>query len=232
MSIHSEINDSVGHIVLDRPEKANAYDRAHLQSLATALDEIEAHCDVLIIRSTHPSVFCAGADLNEMKSATPEDAKRLYSQTLFTRISRSPLVSIAVVDGLAVGGGCELALCADIRVVSKRGVFRLPETQLGILPAAGGSTRLTGLLGSSIAKQVILAGRDISAQEAIRWGLAMDGGEDPQTIATTLAENLLTRDSDALAHAKQIIDARAEDVSLTAEREAQALLYAKRAQKK
>jgi enoyl-CoA hydratase/carnithine racemase len=228
MSIHSKINGSVGHLVLDRPEKANAYDRAHLQALATAVEEIEAHCSVLIIRSTHPSVFCAGADLNEMKSATPEDAKRLYSQALFTRIARSPLVSIAVVEGMAVGGGCELALCADIRVVGNSGIFRLPETSLGIIPAAGGSTRLTGLLGASIAKQVILTGRDISAQEAIRWGLALDGEADPSTTAINIAETLLARDSDALHSAKQIIDARAEDVSLSAEREAQARLYAKR----
>ncbi len=228
MSIHFEINGSVGHLLLDRPEKANAYDRAHLQALSAALDQLEAQCSVLLIRSTHPSVFCAGADLDEMKDATPEDAKRLYSQTLFTRIARSPVVSIAVIDGVAIGGGCELALCADIRVVSQQAIFRLPETQLGIIPAAGGSTRLTSLLGASIAKQVILAGQDISAQEAIRWGLATDGGDNPVKTAIELAQTLASRDPDALSAAKQIIDARAEDVSLKAERNAQAVLYAKR----
>jgi len=228
MSIHSKINGSVGHLVLDRPEKANAYDRAHLQALEVALKEIETHCSVMIIRSSHPSVFCAGADLNEMKSATPEDAKRLYSQALFTRIARSPLISISVIDGVAVGGGFELALSTDIRVVSEHGLFRLPETSLGILPAAGGSTRLTGLLGASIAKQVILTGQDISAQEAIRWGLAVDGGTDPLGTAENLADDLLKRNPAALTAAKHIIDARAEDVSLAAEREAQAHLYAQR----
>lgn len=228
MSIHYEINASVGHLILDRPEKANAYDRAHLRALSDAMSSIEEHCAVVIIRSAHPSVFCAGADLNEMKEATPEDARELYSQHLFTRISRSPMVSIAVVDGIAVGGGCELALCADLRVVGSAAVFRLPETSLGIIPAAGGCTRLTRLLGTSIAKQVILAGKDISAKEAVRWGLAKDGATDALATASVLAEHIATRNPDALAQAKQIIDGAAEDQSLAAEREAQALLYSKR----
>ena len=141
MSIHSEIYGSVGHLILDRTDKANAYDRAHLEAINAAVDQLRDRCTVVIIRSSHPSVFCAGADLNEMKSASAEDARRLFSQTVFTRIARAPFVSIAVVNGLAIGGGCELALASDIRVVGMNGVFRLPETGLGIIPAAGGCTR-------------------------------------------------------------------------------------------
>jgi len=229
MSIHSKITGSVGHLILDRTEKANAYDRAHLEALEHAVNELQNHCSVVIIRSNHPSVFCAGADLHEMKDASPEDAARLYSQAVFSRLARSPFVSIAVVEGLAIGGGFELALATDIRIVGQKGGFRLPETSLGIIPAAGGCTRLTALLGASIAKQVILAGKDISAHQAIQWGLAIDGGQSPIDTATQLAQDLSTRSTDALLEAKRIIDLRAEDGSLSEERKAQSKLYALRA---
>ena len=119
MSIHWEIHGSVGHLTLDRPEKANAYDRAHLEAIDTAIDQMHPQAKVVVIHSTHASVFCAGADLDEMKSATPSDAARLFSQSVFSKIARSPMISIAVVDGLAIGGGCELALASDLRVVGQ-----------------------------------------------------------------------------------------------------------------
>jgi len=215
---------------LDRTEKANAYDRAHLEALDAAIQSVEARCSVLLIRSAHSTVFCAGADLDEMKSATPEDAARLYSQSVFTRLSRSTLVSVALVEGFAIGGGCELALAADIRIVGQSARFRLPETSLGIIPAAGGCTRLTALLGPSIAKQAILAGAEISAHQAIGWGLAIDGSPDPMSTALRLCETLSQRSPEALYAAKRIIDSYAEDASLQEEREAQSKLYAQRNQ--
>ena len=228
MSIHVKIVGAVGHLIIDRTHKANAYDRAHLDALNAAIERLESECSVTIFRSAHPTVFCAGADLDEMKHATPEDAEQLYSQAVFTRIARSPMVSIALVEGLAIGGGCELALASDIRIAGRRARFRLPETGLGIIPAAGGCTRLTALLGPSIAKQVILAGRDISAQEAIRWGLAIDGEENALETAQNLSEELSNRSPEALWDAKKIIDERAEDLSLANERSAQSRLYALR----
>ena len=231
MSIHSKIVGSVGHLILDRTDKANAYDRAHLDALDLAIQNLQAACVVVLIQSAHPTVFCAGADLDEMKNATPEDAARLYSQTVFTRLSRSPMVSIALVEGLAIGGGCELALASDIRVVGKSARFRLPETGLGIIPAAGGCTRLTALLGPSIAKQIILAGQDLSAQQAIHWGLAIDGKNSPLQTAQELSKVLASRSPEALSYAKKVIDERAESLSLEKERNAQSRLYALRDQK-
>ena len=225
MSIHTKIVDSVGHLVIDRTDKANAYDRAHLEAFDAAIETLQSSCSVMLIRSNHPSVFCAGADLNEMKSATPEDAARLYSQSVFTRLARSPMVSIALVEGLAIAGGFELALASDIRIVGNQARFRLPETRLGIIPAAGGCTRLTTLLGPSIAKQVILAGEDISAQQAILWGLALDGGNNPNATAQQLSQTLSEQEPRALAHAKNIIDEHAERISLQKERSVQSELY-------
>lgn len=228
MGIQSEIIDGIGHIRLDRPEKANAYDRAHLVALRDAFRTISAGVSVVVIGSTSDRVFCAGADLDEMKQAQPEDAQNLLSQAVFTEIARSPVVSIAAVDGAAVAGGFELALAADLRVIGADATFRLPETRLGIIPAAGGSTRLTGLLGASVAKQVILGGEDITAAQAVAWGLGREGGNDALAVATRWAEQIRETSPEARSAAKRIIDQAAEDASLLAERTAQAALYAKR----
>ena len=138
MSIQSKIIDQVGIISLDRPEKANAYDRAHLDALAAHFDQLSTECRIVIIQSSDPRFFCAGADLNELKVASPSDAQNLRSQAVFTAIARSKCISIATVEGAAIAGGCELALASDLRVIGANAVFRLPETALGIIPAAGG----------------------------------------------------------------------------------------------
>jgi len=228
MSIQSEIVDQVGIISLNRPEKANAYDRAHLDALKLAFEQLSAQCRVVIIRSSDPRFFCSGADLNELKQATPEDAKNLRSQTVFTTIARSPTVSIAVIDGPAVAGGCELALAADLRVIGANAVFKLPEIGLGIIPAAGGCTRISTLLGASVAKSVILGGQDISADQAIRWGLGVDGHANADATATAWAQRLTQLKPEALRAAKRIINAASEDASLADERAAQSELYALR----
>ncbi len=228
MSIQAEIIDGIGHIRLDRPEKANAYDRAHLVALREAFQSLSSDVSVVVISSTSERFFCAGADLDEMKQATPEDARSLLSQSVFTEIARSRVVSIAVIDGPAVAGGCELALAADLRVIGAGARFRLPETSLGIIPAAGGCTRLTGLLGAAVAKQVILGGGEINAENAVSWGLGRDGGSEPMATAIDWARQIQASDPEARAAAKRIIDQAAEDATLLAERTAQAELYAKR----
>ena len=98
MGIQTEIIDGIGHIRVDRPEKANAYDRAHLVALRDAIETLRTSASVVIISSTSDRVFCAGADLDEMKQATPEDARNLLSQAVFTELARAPFVSMAVVN--------------------------------------------------------------------------------------------------------------------------------------
>ena len=228
MGIQSEIIDGIGHIRLDRAEKANAYDQAHLVALRDAFRALSPLTSVVVISSMSDRAFCAGADLDEMKQATPEDAQNLLSQAVFTAIARASAVSMAVVDGPAVAGGCELALAADLRVSGSGAQFRLPETRLGIIPAAGGCTRLTGLLGASVAKQVILGGGNINAVQAVTWGLGRAGDDDPMAVATAWAAQIRDSSPEARSAAKRIIDQAAEDASLLAERTAQSVLYAKR----
>jgi len=224
MAIHSKIIDGIGRVVLDRPDKANAYDRAHLRQLQAAFQYVSERSPVAIIESTHPRAFCAGADLNEMKDATAQDAENLFSQAVFTEIARSEVISIAVVDGAAVAGGAELALACDLRVIGPNASFRLPEIELGIVPAAGGSTRLTALLGASVAKQVILGGESIAAEQAIAWGVGAKPNGDPLASAARWAARIRANPA-AAAAAKRIVNAAAENALLRDERDAQALLY-------
>ena len=204
---------------LVRPEKANAYTRE-------MLDAIEAGISgrVLLICSTGRT-FCGGADLNEMKATDPLAALELRSQAVFDKIARSSAVSIAVVEGPAVAGGCELALACDLRIAGPTARFSLPETRLGLIPSAGGSTRLPGLVGRARAKQMILLGRELDAEEAMAWGLVDAVSEAPMRLARSWAAELLSRDSVALRLAKSVID----DPSLEKERIAESLLYFRKA---
>ena len=230
MAIHTETHDGYGVLTLDRQERANAYDRAHLDALEAGFIALSSEVQVVVIRAAGSGAFCGGADLNELAQATPDDARNLRSQAVFSTIAKSPAITIAAVHGPAIGGGCELTLACDIRVVGPNARFRLPETSLGIIPAAGGSTRLHRLVGRSVAKQMILGGKTIGAERAVHLGLAMTLADDPSQAAYALAIELAQRSPDALRLAKEIIDQPDVADSLKAELVAQAELYALRKQ--
>ena len=230
MPIHTETHDGYGVLTLDRQERANAYDRAHLDALEAGFIALSSEVHVVVIRAAGSGAFCGGADLNELAQATPDDARNLRSQAVFSTIAKSPAITIAAVHGPAIGGGCELTLACDIRVVGPNARFRLPETSLGIIPAAGGSTRLHRLVGRSVAKQMILGGKTIGAERAVHLGLAMTLADDPSQAAYALAIELAQRSPDALRLAKEIIDQPDVADSLKAELVAQAELYALRKQ--
>ena len=228
MTVRIETRGKCGLLTLDRPDRAHAYDRTALEALSSGFSELEAHCPVVIIQSTGDRAFCAGADLHEMKKATPLDALDLFSQRVFNAIARSPVISIAAVQGAAIAGGFELTLACDIRLVGHAARFELPETSLGLVPSAGGTTRLTRLMGPSLAKQVILAGRSLNAEDAVAYGLAMSLHADPRAAALKLAETIAERDPVAQRLAKGIVDGAEDTESLQAERVAEALLYARK----
>lgn len=229
MTVRLEREGPVARIVLDRPERANAYDLALLELLDDALDEVLAdrQLGALVVESSGQGAFCGGADLAQMEHADPLDALDLRSQAVFERIARAPLVSVAAIHGAAVAGGFELALACDLRVASPQARFSLPETALGLIPSAGGCTRLTRLVGPSRAKQVILAGRDLDARTAMDWGLLLDLVPEPRQEALVWATRIAGRDKVALRLAKQVIDIADDKPSLQAERVAEALLYSR-----
>ena len=231
MTVHLKIDGSVAHLRLDRPEKAHAYDQALLDAMESHLDALEGTpVSALVVSSTGDGAFCGGADLNEMKHATPEDAENLRSQALFDRLSRLPIVSIAAVHGPAIGGGFELAMACDLRVVGPAARFGLPETRLGLIPTAGGCTRLPRLIGISRAKEIILGGRTIDAHTAVDWGLAHRFAQDCRAEAKDWALEITQLDRQALAAAKRVLDAEDLSPSLARERREEAILYARKAE--
>lgn len=228
MGVRTETYEAVGLVLLDRPEKAHAYDRAHLDQLEAAFQELAGRVRVIVLGSTGSRAFCAGADLEAMREVDPLDALDLRSQRVFTQIARLPVVTIAAVQGPAVAGGMELTLACDLRVVGPKARFSLPETALGIIPSAGGCARLPHLLGASVAKQIILAGRSLDAAAAVSLGLALRQAESPLEDALSLGAEIARRDPLALRLAKQILDRGEDPGSLDAERVSEALLYGRK----
>lgn len=228
MSVLTSREGLVGQLILDRPGKAHAYDADMLTALLAGAAALAADCAVVVVSSTGQRAFCGGADLQAMPAATPLDALDLRSQHVFTALARLPCVVIAAVQGPAVAGGCELALACDLRVVGPRASFSLPETSLGILPSAGGTTRLARLVGVSRAKALILGGDRIDAPTALASGLAHRLADDPLVEALAWAGAIAQRDRAAQRLAKAILDTDESAASLARERTAEAILYSRR----
>ncbi|KAE8233618.1 hypothetical protein CF326_g1347 [Tilletia indica] len=178
-------------LTLNRPKAANAISTTLLSHLHDALTYLRSPNSqdessllrTLIIRSSAPGIFCAGADLKERATMSiPQvDSFLLSLRSAMSNIESLPVPVIAALDGLAMGGGLELALCADIRVGGPRATrLGLTEAKLGIIPGAGGTQRLTRLLGPSKAKDLIFSGRLLDASQAFELGLVdhlAKGGE-------------------------------------------------------
>lgn len=163
-------------LVINRPNALNALNADTLQQISDALDEIEADEKnrVLLITGAGPKAFVAGADINELKqcknSRQGEKASQIGSK-LFRRLENSRLVTIAGVNGFALGGGMELCLACDLRFCTENAIFGLPEVGLGIIPGYGGTQRLPRLVGRGIAMELIVTGRKIDAGQALGIGL-------------------------------------------------------------
>lgn len=227
MALQITHNGPVTTVLLDRQSKAHAYDRALLEDLQSCLGDLD--CTVLVIGSTGQGAFCGGADLDEMKTASPQDARNLFSQAVFEDLAQHPAVSIAAVQGPAVAGGFELALACDLRLAGPKARFSLPEVQLGLIPSAGGCTRLPDLIGTGRAKEIILGGRSLNAPEALDWGLVARIEADPLAAAQSWAQKIAKSDPSALQAAKRVLRGNPAD-RLELERLAQSALYAQKNQ--
>jgi enoyl-CoA hydratase/carnithine racemase len=170
-----EDSGEVVWLTLNRADKKNAVSRAMGNRLAQIVRELQGRSDVrAVVLAAEGDVFCAGADLKERKDMSMQEVEsfaRSMNQ-LFVDIYELPMPTISLLQGPAYGGGCELSLCTDFRVVSPNTFFVLPETSLGIIPGWGGTQRLPALIGLARAKQMILLCERIDAQTALSWGLA------------------------------------------------------------
>jgi enoyl-CoA hydratase/carnithine racemase len=219
-------------VALNRPARANAYDSAMLTEFGAFLDSAraDARCRAVVITGSGDRSFCAGADLSEVRGRRAVDALDLQSAALFRRLAALPLVTIAAVNGTAVGGGLELALACDVRLASAHARFWFPEPLLGLIPAAGGTQRLARAVGVAAAKELILAGREWNAAEALRRGLVSEvlPGKDLLAAAAEWAARIASRDPLALRLAKTAIDLDTGEAGLAYEAAAEALLYERR----
>jgi enoyl-CoA hydratase/carnithine racemase len=220
---------AVATIHLERPP-LNALDRTMQGEIGAAALDLAARDDVrAVVLAGGPKAFAAGADIKEMVEWSPVDvlAEGVALEAAFSAVARMPQPVIAAVTGYALGGGCELALCADLRVVGESATLGQPEILLGIMPGAGGSQRLPRLVGAARAKELIWSGRWVAADEALRIGLADRVVADDQVLAEAQAwaAELASRPAVAVRAAKHAID-RGLDVDLDAGLELERLHFA------
>lgn len=165
----------VAILTINRPDKLNALNEQTRSELSATLDELQndEQIRVVIITGAGEKSFVAGADISEFAGRSPHEQRTVMrSKSGFGSIDEFPKPVIAMINGFCLGGGCELALMCDIRIASENARFGQPEINLGIIPGAGGTQRLTRLVGEGRAMQMILTGEMIDAQEALRIGLA------------------------------------------------------------
>ena len=172
----TEQQGGVAVITLNRPEVMNSFNFALLHALKAQIEAIrfDSRVRVIIVTGAGDRAFCSGADLKERATLTPVQVKTYIFtiRNLFTEIEQLNKPVIAAVNGVALGGGTELALASDIRIVSETASMGLTETRLAIIPGAGGTQRLPRLVGKGKAKELIFTGRRIGAAEALAIGLA------------------------------------------------------------
>ncbi|MFC7825384.1 enoyl-CoA hydratase/isomerase family protein [Streptomyces sp. NPDC057375] len=173
MTVNLEVADGVGTLRLDRPPM-NALDVATQDRLKELAEEVTRREDVrAVVIHGGERVFAAGADIKEMQvmDHAAMIARSRALQDSFTAVARIPKPVVAAVTGYALGGGCELALCADFRIAGENAKLGQPEILLGLIPGAGGTQRLSRLIGPSKAKDLIFTGRQVRADEALALGL-------------------------------------------------------------
>lgn len=226
-------SEGVGTIRLDRP-KLNPLNEQVAQEIGECVEQASGNDDVrAVVVWGGERVFAAGADIKEMGE---RDAVTMYKyigrfQDVFTRLERLPKVTIAAINGYALGGGCELALACDLRICAEDSQLGQPEILLGVIPGAGGTQRLPRIVGVGRAKELIYSGRFVAAEEALRIGLVNEVVPPAEVYprAVKLATRLASGPSVALQAAKDVIQ-NGLDVEMTTalllERQAFAALFA------
>jgi enoyl-CoA hydratase/carnithine racemase len=224
---------TVAHLELVNPP-LNLVTRDLTQQLHAALTTLAGSDDVraVVVTGSGDRAFCAGSDIHEFEGlrGRAAEGKLLLEKLVYRQLAELPMPTIAAIEGDALGGGLELALCCDIRVASARARLGTPEVRLGVIPGSGGTQRLPRLVGPGWAKDLILTGRLLDADEALRIGLVNRvvpaGGA--RAAADALAAEIAARGPLAVREAKLLIDDSADrdlDAGLAAELDASERIY-------
>lgn len=207
-----EVENEVALVTINRPKSLNALNSETLAELNQCFSDIEKRKDikVVILTGSGDKSFVAGADISEMVKATAAEgrAMALLAYNAFWKLENMPQVTIAAVNGFALGGGCEISMACDIRVAAENAKFGQPETGLGILPGFGGTQRLPRLIGKGRAKELIFTNDMIDAQEAYRVGLANKVVPQAELIdyCKKMAAKIISKGSYANSLAKSAIN--------------------------
>jgi len=205
-----DFENEVAIITISRPKAMNALNQEVLQELALALEmsleppEVQA----LIITGEGDRAFVAGADIAEFNNITSAFEGRevaLNGQDIMSSVSAMPVPTIAAINGFALGGGLELALACDLRVMAKTAKLGLPEVGLGLIPGFGGTQRLPRLIGEGRALELILTGRHVGADEALQMGIVNRVVDDALQESLTLAHSIIKNGPVAIGLAKEAV---------------------------
>lgn len=208
-SIKTDITDKIGTIIINRPEVRNALNLETLKEIEAVLEEWRNNTEVLVVIFTGygEKSFAAGADIAQLRNRTMVEALQPNMTAVYRKIEEYEKATIAAINGFALGGGLELALACDIRIASSHAKLGLPELNLAIIPGAGGTQRLTRIIGKGKAIEMILTGDIVTAQRAEEIGLISRALplEDLMTEAKLVAQKILKKGPLAIRLAKTVI---------------------------
>ncbi len=199
----------IAHLEINRPKKLNALNNQVLNEINEAVKQVESKNEIkaLLLTGAGDKAFVAGADISELAELDGSGGKAASEkgQNIFDRIEKLNKPVIAVVDGYALGGGAELAMCAHIRVASPGAVIGLPEVSLGLIPGYGGTQRLAALAGKAKAYEMILTGQPVKSDEALNHGLVNSVSENALDEAHKIFKAILKNGPIAVSKAIQAI---------------------------
>lgn len=209
--IRYESNDGIATVTIDRPDVYNAFTPTTLGELNNALRRAADDDEVYVVVLTGAGdAFCSGADVMKMpgsETTKEEYAGFLWSvQNVVRQLRTMPTPTIAAVGGPAIGAGCDFALACDLRVLASDAFLREGFVRVGLIPGDGGAWLLPRLIGESKAREYLLTGMDIDAEEALDVGLAVDAVENPLATARSLADDLLALPATAVRNINRLID--------------------------
>jgi len=236
-TITLSFDDRIAVLTLNRPDARNAITALMKTELAAALDviEAEAECRAVIVTGAGDKAFCAGADIKERSGSDPTAAEFVARQRatveLFSRLADLPIPTIAALNGVAVGGGAEIALACDFRIAADTARIGLTEINLGVIPAGGGTQRLLRLVGLSRAKRLILTGEILNADRGLDIGLLDEicSAAELMSQARQFADLLANKAPMAIQIAKSVLNNGAESglkAGLKLELQGAAILFA------
>jgi enoyl-CoA hydratase len=231
-NLQISISSGIARLTINRPEVKNAIDPTTWKELQQFIGDArtDESVQILIITGAGDQAFAAGSDLKSLRERSMPATLEGFSQQVLMSLEEFPKPTIAAVNGYALGGGCELAMACDIRVASDRAKFGQPEVGLGILPGAGGTQRLTMLVGVAKAKELIFTGEIIDARQAEQIGLVnhVVPHEELHDYVTGLANRILQKGPIAVRLAKQAINVGilyGSSAGYSTERLAQSVLF-------